>query len=126
MPKIDGIPGRSMIFHGKPVIQWTVNNYLGLADRPELIEAATEAAARWGVSAPMGSRFLTGNTDLHERLESRLAAFCETESAVLFNYGYMGVLGIVQALVETSIPHHSGISVLRRSQICDGVRPKDA
>jgi glycine C-acetyltransferase len=99
MPKLEGLPGRAMTFEGRPVIQWTLNNYLGLAERPELIEAATEAARRWGIGAPMGSRFLTGNTDLHERLEARLAARCGRESAVLFNYGYLGVLGTVQALV---------------------------
>src|SRR6185295_8143653 len=98
LPKIAGSPGRAMAFEGRPVIQWTLNNYLGLADRPELIDAAVQAASRWGVSAPMGSRFLTGNTDLHEELERRLAVFSEKETAVLFNYGYMGVLGTVQAL----------------------------
>jgi glycine C-acetyltransferase len=102
MPKIEGSPGRVMTFEGQPVIQWTLNNYLGLADRPELIQAAVEAAGRWGVSAPMGSRFLTGNTDLHEELERRLARFVGKESAVLFNYGYLGVLGTVQALVDKS------------------------
>jgi glycine C-acetyltransferase len=100
LPKLDGRPGPHMAFAGKPVIQWTLNNYLGLAARPELTEAAADAARRWGISAPMGSRFLTGNTELHERLERRLAAFCGTESSVLFNYGYLGVLGTVQALVD--------------------------
>ena len=56
LPKIGGSPGRLMTFEGRPVIQWTLNNYLGLADRPELLEAAVNAASRWGVSVPMGSR----------------------------------------------------------------------
>jgi glycine C-acetyltransferase len=100
MPKIGGSPDRIMTFEGQPVIQWTLNNYLGLANRPELIQAAVEAAGRWGVGAPMGSRFLTGNTDLHEELERRLAKFVGKETTVLFNYGYLGVLGTVQALVD--------------------------
>ena len=100
MPKLEGRPAAHMSFEGRPVIQWTLNNYLSLADRPELIATATEAAARWGVGTPMGSRFLTGNTDRHEELERRLAAFTGKEAAVLFNYGYLGVLGVAQALVD--------------------------
>jgi glycine C-acetyltransferase len=100
MPKLEGRPGAHMSFKGRPVIQWTLNNYLSLADRPELLATATEAAARWGIGTPMGSRFLTGNTDRHEELERRLSAFVGTEAAVLFNYGYLGVLGVVQALVD--------------------------
>lgn len=97
---LEGQPGRSMRFQGREVIQWAVNDYLGLASRPELIRCAAEAAARWGVSAPMGSRFLTGNTERHEALERRLATFAGKEGAVLFNYGYLGVLGTVGALVQ--------------------------
>jgi glycine C-acetyltransferase len=100
MPKLEGRPAAHMSFEGRPVIQWTLNNYLSLADRPEIIATATDAAARWGVGTPMGSRFLTGNTDRHEELERRLSAFIGTEAAVLFNYGYLGVLGVAQALVE--------------------------
>lgn len=100
MPKLDGRPAAHMSFEGRPVIQWTLNNYLSLADRPELLATATAAAARWGIGTPMGSRFLTGNTDRHEELERRLSAFIGTEAAVLFNYGYLGVLGVAQALVD--------------------------
>src|SRR5262245_10167999 len=100
MPKLEGRPAAHMVFEGRRVIQWTLNNYLSLADRPELLATATEAAARWGVGTPMGSRFLTGNTDRHEELERRLKVFVGAEAAVLFNYGYLGVIGIAQALVD--------------------------
>jgi glycine C-acetyltransferase len=99
MPPLDSAPGHRMIFHGKPVVQWAVNNYLGLAERPELKEIAGETAAEWGLAAPMGSRFLTGNTTQHEELEHRLARFFAKPSAVIFNYGYLGVLGTVGSLV---------------------------
>ena len=99
LPKLDSPPGRTMTFRGRKVIQWAINNYLGLAERPELIEVATEAAARWGIGAPMGSRFMTGNTDQHEALEAALSRFFAKPSTVLFNYGYLGVLGTVSSLV---------------------------
>jgi glycine C-acetyltransferase len=89
LPKLDSPPGRTMTFRGREVIQWAINNYLGLAERPELIEVATEAAARWGVAAPMGSRFMTGNTDQHEALEAELSRFFAKPSTALFNYGYL-------------------------------------
>src|SRR5262245_48831179 len=99
LSSLDDAPGHRMTFKGRPVVQWAINNYLGLAERPEMIEAAREAAGRWGVSAPMGSRFMTGNSDRHELLEARLARFFGTGDAVLFNFGYLGVLGTVGALV---------------------------
>jgi len=100
LPRLDGPPGHAMTFEGKPVVQWSINNYLGFAERPELIEAAREAAGKWGIGAPMGSRSMTGNTTRHEELEARLAAFFKKEAAVLFNYGYLGVLGTVASLVD--------------------------
>jgi glycine C-acetyltransferase len=96
---LGGSPGPRMTFEGRPVIQWSINDYLGRAARPELLEAAREAAGRWGVGAPMGSRFLTGNTARHEELEARLARLAGKGGAVLFNYGYLGVLGTVASLV---------------------------
>ncbi len=96
---LEGNPSPRMTFQGRPVVQWSINDYLGMASRPELIETAREAAGRWGVSAPMGSRFLTGNTERHEALEQRLAAFSGRPGTVLFNYGYLGVLGTVGSLV---------------------------
>ena len=99
MPIIEGFPGPRMEFQGRKVIQWAINNYLGLAARPELIETAREAAAKWGVGAPMGSRFMTGNTERHEELEKRLARFSDKESAILFNYGYLGVIGTITSMI---------------------------
>lgn len=100
LAKLEGMPGPRMAFQGKPVIQWAINNYLGLVDRPELIETAKKAAAKWGVGAPMGARFMTGNTDRHEELEQRLAQFSGKESAILFNYGYLGVIGTVTSMIN--------------------------
>ena len=99
MPIIEGMPGPRMEFQGHKVIQWAINNYLGLVNRAELIQAAREAAAKWGVGAPMGSRFMTGNTERHEELEKRLARFSDKESAILFNYGYLGVIGTITSMI---------------------------
>lgn len=91
---------RHMEFHGHGVIMWSVNNYLGLADSPEIKQAALEAVQEYGVSAPMGSRMMTGNTEHHLALERELATYAQKEAAFLFNYGYMGVLGTVASLVR--------------------------
>ncbi|TKJ39678.1 8-amino-7-oxononanoate synthase [candidate division TA06 bacterium B3_TA06] len=99
LPILEGMPGPHMVFQGRKVIQWAINNYLGLVGRPELIETAREAAARWGVGAPMGSRFMTGNTERHTELERRLARFSAKESAILFNYGYLGVIGTITSMI---------------------------
>ncbi len=99
LPLLEGMPGPRMRFQGREVIQWAINNYLGLASRPELIETAREAAARWGVGSPMGARFMTGNTERHVELERRLAHYSGKQSAILFNYGYLGVLGTVTSLI---------------------------
>jgi len=101
-PLLSTKPGTVMEFNGKKVIMWSINNYLGLADNKEIKEVATEATNEYGTSAPMGSRMLTGNTTDHEALEVRLAKFVNKESSILFNYGYMGVLGTLSALVHRS------------------------
>jgi glycine C-acetyltransferase len=98
-PVLEGTPGPHMKFQGKEVIMWAINNYLGIAGRPEVTEAAIEAARKFGPYAPMGSRLLTGNTKHHIELERKLAAFCGKPAAILFNYGYLGVLGTISALV---------------------------
>jgi glycine C-acetyltransferase len=98
-PVLGGLPGPRMIFGGKEVIMWGVNNYLGLAGHEKIKEAARASVERWGTYTPMGSRMLTGNTDAHIALEEKLAAFLEKPAAALFNYGYLGVLGTVSALV---------------------------
>jgi glycine C-acetyltransferase len=98
-PVLEGTPGPHMRFQGKPVIMWAINNYLGIAGRVEVKDAAVEAMKEDGPYAPMGSRLLTGNTKEHIELERKLAEFCRKPAAILFNYGYLGVLGTVSALI---------------------------
>jgi glycine C-acetyltransferase len=88
-----------MRFQGREVIMWAINNYLGLAGREEVKEAARAALEQWGTFAPMGSLMLTGNTEAHIELERKLAAFLQKPAAVLFNYGYLGVIGTITSLV---------------------------
>jgi glycine C-acetyltransferase len=98
-PILDDLPGRTMVFNGKECIQWSINNYLGLAENEEIKAVAMEMVKKYRTSAPMGSRMMTGNTQRHIELERALADFLEKEAAVLFNYGYLGVIGTLQALV---------------------------
>lgn len=98
-PVLEGAPGPRMRFRGREVIVWAINNYLGIAGMPEVQAAAAEALARYGPSAPMGSRMLTGNTEEHIALERKLAAFTGKQASIVFNYGYLGVLGSIAALV---------------------------
>ncbi|MFW6137860.1 MAG: aminotransferase class I/II-fold pyridoxal phosphate-dependent enzyme [Spirochaetota bacterium] len=93
-------PGPEMEFNGKNNVMWSINNYLGLAGNPEITQVAAETTREYGVSSPMGSRMLTGNTELHEQLEDRLATWENKESSILFNYGYLGVLGTLSAIVH--------------------------
>lgn len=99
-PILDPYPGNRMVFQGKEQIMWSVNNYLGLAGNDEIRAEAVEAAKEYSVSAPMGARMMSGNTADHINLESSLATFAEKEDAILFNYGYLGVLGTVNSLVD--------------------------
>ena len=101
-PILSLYPGTEMEFHGIKTIIWSLNNYLGLATNDEIKKVASDAAAEFGASAPMGSRMLTGNTVVHEELEQKLADFEEKKSAILFNYGYLGVLGTMSAIVHRS------------------------
>jgi glycine C-acetyltransferase len=89
-----------MVFHGKEVIMWAINNYLGLANNEEIKEIAQQSLEKWGTFTPMGSRMLTGNTEKHITLEQKLASFLQKPAAILFNYGYLGVLGTITALVN--------------------------
>jgi len=91
-----------MVFQGKEVIMWAINNYIGLANNQEIKEAARKSLEKWGTFTPMGSRMLTGNTEHHIALEQKLADFLQKEAAVLFNYGYLGVLGTITALVDAN------------------------
>jgi glycine C-acetyltransferase len=100
MPILESKPGRVMRFAGRDCVMWSINNYLGLAESDEVKRAALEALEEWGVSAPMGARMMSGNTPEHIALEHALAEAVEKESAVLFNYGYLGVVGTIASLVE--------------------------
>ncbi|HUX13030.1 MAG TPA: pyridoxal phosphate-dependent aminotransferase family protein, partial [Spirochaetia bacterium] len=98
-PVLEGTPGPRMKFQGREVVMWAINNYIGLCDNPEIRETAIRSVTEYGTFTPMGSRMLTGNTDKHTNLENRLAAFLGKPSSVLFNYGYLGVIGTISALV---------------------------
>lgn len=98
-PRLEGELGPYMRFNGQDVLCWSLNNYLGLANHPEIRKTDAEAAARWGLAYPMGSRMMTGQTHLHEELERRLAAFEKKEAAFEFNFGYQGIVSTIDALV---------------------------
>ncbi|MEY3874781.1 MAG: hypothetical protein RL363_1502 [Bacteroidota bacterium] len=97
-PKLEGEIGSKMMFRGKEMIVWSLNNYLGLANHPEVRKADTEGTADYGLAAPMGARMMSGNTDLHEQLEAELAAFVMKEDAILMNYGYQGIMSAIDAI----------------------------
>jgi glycine C-acetyltransferase len=101
-PVLDPTPGHEMIFHGQKVVQWSINNYLGLAENEDIKALAVEAARRYGASAPMGARMMTGNTEAHIALEKKFAEFLRKEDAVLFNYGYLGVIGTIASIVDAN------------------------
>jgi glycine C-acetyltransferase len=88
-----------MQFQGKNILNWSLNDYLGLANHPEVRKADTEAAAQYGAAYPMGARMMSGHTKYHEQLEQELAAFVMKESAYLLNFGYQGILSTIDALV---------------------------
>ncbi|NUQ22903.1 MAG: aminotransferase class I/II-fold pyridoxal phosphate-dependent enzyme [Saprospiraceae bacterium] len=99
-PKLEGELGNRMIFQGKEKIIWSINNYLGLANHPEVRKADAEAAANWGLAYPMGARMMSGETNFHEQLERDLAAFVMKEDAMLLNYGYQGIMSVIDALLD--------------------------
>ena len=99
-PKLEGAIGPRMQFMGREVLNWSLNSYLGLADHPEVRKADAEGAADWGLAHPMGARIMSGNTTLHEQLERDLADFTNREDAMLLNFGYQGVLSVIEALVD--------------------------
>lgn len=98
-PKLEGPISNRMKFKGKEVITWSVNDYLGLANQPEVRKVDAEAAAEYGSAYPMGARMMSGHTDLHEQLENELAEFVDKEAAYLLNFGYQGILSTVDTLV---------------------------
>jgi glycine C-acetyltransferase len=98
-PKLEGEISNRMIFQGKERIVWSLNNYLGLANHPEVRKADEEAAAKFGMAYPMGARMMSGNSNYHEQLENELAAFVSKEAAYLMNFGYQGMASIVDCLL---------------------------
>ena len=99
-PKLEGELGGRMKFNGKECIVWSVNNYLGLGNHPEVRKTDADAAAKWGLAYPMGSRMMTGNTDLHGKLEVELAEFVQKEEAVLVNFGYQGIMSAIDCILS--------------------------
>lgn len=98
-PKLEGELGPRMKFHGKEILNWSLNDYLGLANHPEVRKVDAEAATQYGAAYPMGARMMSGHTDIHEQLEQELAAFVKKESAYLLNFGYQGIMSCIDALV---------------------------
>ena len=99
-PKLEGDLGPRMSFHGKEILNWSINDYLGLANHPDIRQADAEAAQQYGAAYPMGARMMSGQTTKHEQLENELAAFVKKESAYLLNFGYQGIVSIIDALVS--------------------------
>ncbi len=119
-PKLEGDIAPRMKFNGKEVLTWSLNNYLGLANHPEVRKADADAAARWGLAYPMGARMMSGNSVHHIELEEKLAEFIDKESVMLLNYGYQGVLSIIDACVDRKdVIVYDGES---HACILDGVR----
>ena len=99
-PKLEGDLASRMTFRGKEVLQWSLNNYLGLGNHPEIRKADEEAAREWGMAYPMGARMMSGNTNYHEQLERELADFESKEDAILLNFGYQGMVSAIDALLD--------------------------
>jgi len=97
-PKLEGEIGSRMKFRGKDMIVWSLNNYLGLANHPEIRKADADAAAAYGLASPMGARMMSGNTDQHEQLESELASFVFKQDSILMNFGYQGIMSTIDAI----------------------------
>ena len=99
-PKLEGEISPHMVFRGKKMLNWSLNNYLGLANDPEVRKLDAEVAQEYGFSHPMGARMMSGNTDFHEQLENELSEFVEKEDTILCNFGYQAVLSCIDALVD--------------------------
>lgn len=119
-PKLEGEISPRMNFRGKEKLVWSLNNYLGLANHPEVRQVDAEAAAKYGLANPMGARMMSGHTDKHEELERELASYVNKEAAYLLNFGYMGMVSIIEAMVD----RHDVIVYDSESHACiiDGVR----
>src|SRR5215213_4666571 len=119
-PKLEGAIGSRMKFRGKEMIVWSLNNYLGLASHPDVRKADADAAKEFGLALPMGARMMSGNSNYHEQLEAELAAFEMKEDAILLNFGYQGMVSLIDALCG----RHDVIVYDAESHACiiDGVR----
>ena len=119
-PKLEGEIGSRMNFRGKEKIVWSLNNYLGLANHPEVRKTDADAAAQYGLASPMGARMMSGNTNSHEQLERELAAFEMKEDAILLNFGYQGIMSLIDVLCS----RHDVIVYDAESHACiiDGLR----
>ncbi len=119
-PKLEGEIGSRMKFRGKDVVVWSLNNYLGLANHPEIRKVDGEASVQYGLASPMGARMMSGNTNHHEQLEKELAEFEQKEDAILLNYGYQGIMSAIDALCG----RHDVIVYDAESHACiiDGLR----
>ena len=99
-PKLEGEIAPRMFFRGKEVLTWSINNYLGLSNHPEVRKADADAAKEWGLGYPMGARMMSGQTQEHEKLENELANFMDKEACYLLNFGYQGCMSTIEALVD--------------------------
>ncbi len=99
-PQLEGAIGPHMTFKGKELLVWSLNNYLGLANHPEVREADAQAASEFGLAYPMGARMMSGDSKYHVQLEESLASFVGKEAGFLLNYGYQGMVSIIDALVD--------------------------
>jgi len=97
-PKLEGAIGSKMKFRGQEMIVWSLNNYLGLANHPEVRKADADGSAQYGLALPMGARMMSGNSDLHEQLEKELAEFVHKEDSILMNYGYQGIMSAIDSI----------------------------
>jgi glycine C-acetyltransferase len=119
-PKLEGEIGSRMKFRGKEMVVWSLNNYLGLANHPEIRKTDAEAAAQFGLALPMGARMMSGNSNYHEQLEKELAEFEGKEDAILMNFGYQGIMSAIDAVCG----RHDVIVYDAESHACiiDGLR----
>jgi glycine C-acetyltransferase len=119
-PKLEGEISNRMVFNGKKMVIWSINNYLGLANHPEVRETDAQSAAQWGVAYPMGSRMMSGNTKYHHQLENELADFVKKPAGLLVNFGYQGMASCIDALLSRKdvVVYDSGCHAC----IVDGVR----
>ena len=121
-PKLEGEIGPRMQFRGKEVLNWSLNNYIGLANDPEVRKVDAEAAQKWGLAYPMGARMMSGQTSRHEYLESQLADFVGKPDAFLLNFGYHRLpdLPIRLHCLRCRVPrlHHGRSSSVTRKTVC--------